>query len=298
MKVIIEYIGKEFLRLLKSDKYDSIYYDAMYCGLKDFSIDCSCYLSIIEIRSVASIMHSMNKKFFLVCNEIYEEERIHSVSQIVLSNLDRIDGVIFSDVGLGKYLKDKCSLNLVLIYKAPTYLTNRPDIEFYKNYFGDAVVSNQLSLSEVDSIVMSSMGDLCLDVFVKANIFYSRRNLLRNFLLQYHKTNFPNYKSLSLQEMTRKELYPIREMNNRTTIYESGFSYLSNPCLFKKVKWGIIAGNFLTVKKYLVVLKSYFTLFKNQNEHLFLESLHKEELYNTGAYSFSTVLIKDGGKGE
>ena len=140
-------------------------------------------------------------------------------------NIDDIEFIFYTDLGLYQMLvaegyQDK------LVYDAHTYLTNASDVMEYAKFNQNIVVSNQISVEELTTILHTISNPVMIHGFGQSVIFYSRRKLLTRYFEYRHLRKKAQQMEYTLQEEFRIEQYPIVEKTFGTLIYEKGFYYL------------------------------------------------------------------------
>lgn len=150
-------------------------------------------------------------------------ERVVSFFQQI--HIEDIAYIFYSDLGLYQMLvaqgyQDK------LVYDAHTYLTNASDVTEYANLNQNVVVSNQISIDELKTLLDNLSRSVMIHGFGQSIIFYSRRKLLTRYFEYRHLKQRTEQMTYTLQEEFRTEQYPIVEKTFGTLIYEKGFYYL------------------------------------------------------------------------
>lgn len=150
-------------------------------------------------------------------------ERVVSFFQQI--HIEDITYIFYSDLGLYQMLvaqgyQDK------LVYDAHTYLTNASDVTEYANLNQNVVVSNQISIDELKTLLDNLSRSVMIHGFGQSIIFYSRRKLLTRYFEYRHLKQRTEQITYTLQEEFRTEQYPIVEKTFGTLIYEKGFYYL------------------------------------------------------------------------
>jgi len=174
---------------------------------------------------------------YLLINRILTDEDIDAFLKLKLP--DNVKGLFIEDTGLFYALK---GTNLELI-NFQNHLNNNPKtINFWLNYFDSLVLSTDITLEEVTTILDEAKKPLVAFTFGYPMVMYSRRHLVSNFLLHQGDTiednlevSLPNDKFF-LKENTygtgvftknlldaRDEYDKIDEQNVKFYLYNGGF---------------------------------------------------------------------------
>lgn len=224
--------------------------------VKDLSLTMNEGFSLEEINCLLDKKN--NHHISLLFNRIFHESELVIVKELLTSlDLTKVDFFFYSDLGFYQLAKE---LNITdkLVYDAYTYLTNSLDVNLYARLNHTVVVSNQLSISEIEEIAKNANKDVMIHAFGKSIIFYSKRKLITNYFKYRHKKNNPNSKDYFLQEEFRNEMYHLYEDKNGTYIYEKGYYYLYDEVdMMKNISHMIIHCADLDEKMYQKVINAY-----------------------------------------
>lgn len=284
IKYIFEPVSfKQAKRFIRNQEMEEHY----LLDVKNFSLTIGKGFSLKEIQFLLRIKgrHHIS----LLINRIFHEDELIKMKTFLASlDLTKIDFFFYSDIGFYQLAKELNIMNK-LVYDAYTYLTNTQDIDLYANLNYSVVISNQLSITEMEEIANHVHKDVMIHAFGKSIILYSRRKLLTNYFQYRYKKNNPNRKDYYLQEEFRDEMYHIYEDNNGTYIYEKGYYYLySDLNRMKNISHIIIHCADLGEKMYQKVKDAY-----NANSEEELLSLPLD--INKGIMCKSSVLLKERG---
>ena len=228
-------------------------------------------------------------KISLLMNRLFHEKDFKEIELFFSSiDLSKIVYVFYTDLGLYQLAK-QYAIQDKLVYDAYTYLTNSYDVNAYAKLNHTVVVSNQISLEELQFIVSNTQKKVMIHAFGKSIIFYSRRKLLTNYF-QYRKIyKKANKRNFYLQEEFRSDKYHLYEDANGSYIYEKGFYYLMGELEnLQDVSYAIIHSADLDSKTYDKVVQAYL----ERNE----ESLLKLPLLiSKGIMEKPSVLLKERG---
>lgn len=156
---------------------------------------------------------------YIYLNRVMDTKAIDDFKKIV-PELKRFKGIIFEDIGIFNILKNK---GLNLIWFQNHFTTNKASLNYYLNYgCTSAVISNEITSSEIEEIINVLPGKLILNVLGKNNIMYSRRTLLTNFN-KYQ--NLEDYNDMTLN--TGKNSFFARESEYGTLLFNNEyFNYI------------------------------------------------------------------------
>lgn len=174
-----------------------------------------------ELKSISEYVKSHNRKVYVVMdNFISEDEKMLLYEYFdYIDGLD-VDGIYFHDLGIYDVAKSYGMLSK-LIYDGKQVLCNSLDTAFILDRGIDSVVlSRELTLQEISSIVKNNEGRVDLQVFGHLRMSYSKRKFLTNYFNEINKEyDYVNKKTLSLVEEQRNYRMPILEDDYGTTIY-------------------------------------------------------------------------------
>lgn len=174
-----------------------------------------------ELKSISEYVKSHNRKVYVVMdNFISEDEKMLLYEYFdYIDGLD-VDGIYFHDLGIYDVAKSYGMLSK-LIYDGKQVLCNSLDTAFILDRGIDSVVlSRELTLQEISSIVKNNEGRVDLQVFGHLRMSYSKRKFLTNYFNEINKEyDYLNKKTLSLVEEQRNYRMPILEDDYGTTIY-------------------------------------------------------------------------------
>ena len=190
------------------EEYKKIGINNFLFAINDFSIGYKTF-SLTEVPDDA----------YIYLNRVMDTEAIDAFKKIV-PELQRFKGIIFEDIGIFNILKNK---GLNLIWFQNHFTTNKASLSYYINHGClSAVISNEITGTEIEEIINELPGKLILNVLGKNNIMYSRRTLLSNFN-KYQ--NLDDYNDMTLN--TGKNSFFARESAYGTLIFNNEyFNYI------------------------------------------------------------------------
>lgn len=156
---------------------------------------------------------------YIYLNRIMDTESIDKFKKII-PELKRFKGIIFEDIGIFNILKNE---GINLIWFQNHFTTNKASLSYYLTHgCQSAVISNEITSSEIKEIIGELPGKLILNVLGKNNIMYSRRTLLSNFN-KYQ--NLDDYNDMTIN--TGKNSFFVRESTYGTLIFDNEyFNYI------------------------------------------------------------------------
>ena len=182
---------------------------------------------------------------FLLINRILDTKDIEELKKHT-NELELFDGIFFEDIGVYNLLKDT---NIKLIWNQNHFATNYSSINYWLDNVYSAVISNELTLEEINTILNKTNKPLILNVFGKNPVMYSRRTLLSNFN-EYFNLKM-NKKAILNEPITNNEFLGIED-NNGTIIFNNTYfniiNYLSNN-IDSKILYYLIYPNGLDYKE-------------------------------------------------
>lgn len=157
---------------------------------------------------------------YLLINRVMDTKSIEEL-RIRKDELAKFKGIIFEDLGVYNILRD---LEIELIWFQNHFTINNESMRFWLSRVDSAVVGNEITSSEIESIIENASKPLVLNVLGKNQIMYSRRTLLSNFN-KYN--NLDNYNDMTLDVHGTKDEFFARENELGTVIYNNEyFNYL------------------------------------------------------------------------
>lgn len=156
---------------------------------------------------------------YLYINRVMDTNSIDSFIMII-PELKRFKGIIFEDLGIFNILKNQ---GYNLIWFQNHFTTNKASLSYYlNNGCMSAVLSNEITESEIKENITTLPGKLILNVLGKNNIMYSRRTLLTNF---NKHASLDDYNDMELS--TGKNTFFARENEYGTLLFNNEyFNYI------------------------------------------------------------------------
>ena len=157
---------------------------------------------------------------YLLINRVMDTKSIEEL-RLRKDELTKFKGIIFEDLGVYNILRD---LEIELIWFQNHFTINNESMRFWLSRVDSAVIGNEITSTEIESIIENASKPLVLNVLGKNQIMYSRRTLLSNFN-KYN--NLDNFNDMTLDVHGTKDEFFARENELGTVIYNNEyFKYL------------------------------------------------------------------------
>lgn len=169
---------------------------------------------------------------YILINRVLSSEDVDYLKSIK-SELARFKGVIYEDIAVFNILSDTSQ---ELIWFQNHFTTNYESINFWLDRgCTSAVISNEITESEIDEIINKAHRPLVLNVLGKNQIMYSRRTLLTN----YNKhAGIDNTNDCVIDTINNDTEFFVRESEYGTTIFNN--TYFNYTSLMKKYDSNIL----------------------------------------------------------
>jgi collagenase-like PrtC family protease len=195
-------------------------FNSFVLPFENFCVGFNTCFNLSEIKEL-----SEKHDIYLIINKLFHYNEIESIISL-LSSLENIKGFIIEDLGLASNLKNK---NVILFQN---HLNMNYDAinAFYELGIKSIVVSNELTLNEINEIRKQTASTLYYFIISKNNIMYSRRRLLTNYNSHFNKKTDDDNKIIT-EVVSNHELL-VSETENGTSILNntifSGYSNLKD----------------------------------------------------------------------
>ena len=196
-------------------------------AIKDFSLSDNCF----EINELKDI----DANIYLNFNRILNTKEIENFKKII-PELVFAQGILFEDVGIYQVLK---ATNIPLIWHQKHFVINSKSINFWLDRVESAVLSNELTKEEIETILNNVKKPVILPVYGYNQAMYSKRALLTSFS-----------QAKSIKPLTNANLkiddkhgFIAKEVGSETVFYyHKPFNYLSyiNELTDNKIKLYLI----------------------------------------------------------
>lgn len=198
--------------------------DGFIIGNETYGTRLTKSFSISEINEVITFGKAHEKDVFLVANQMFDDQMIDTfkswIKEILIEDLT---GLIVADVGLYYALK-KEELQDKVIYNPETLMTNYYDFNFLveTGIYG-VFIAKEITLEDIKVIAEKKQTKLFMVGHGHLNMFYSKRQLIDNYMHFMDKENhIHNKQTLKIIEEKRsEEPYPILEDLAGTHVFRS-----------------------------------------------------------------------------
>lgn len=202
----------------------SQFVDGFIIGNQMFAARLTHSFDVDEINNGIKLAKELDKEIFLQANQMLDDDLLDKLS-LFLDQIHTNDltGIIVTDIGSVMRLKAK-GLSDKAIYNPETLLTNQYDFNFLKKEgILGAYIAKEITLTDVLEISKQKEIKLFMVGHGHLNMFYSKRQLIHNFMEYQHlKNTFHNKQNLKLVEEQRTEQpYPILEDMAGTHVFRS-----------------------------------------------------------------------------
>ena len=175
--------------------------------LKDYTVGFNYYFSLEE----------MPDNSYIYLNRILDNEGIEKFKKLVDDMPSKIQGIVFDDIGILEVLKEKKS-NLTKILFLNHFNGNYLSINEFLEYVDSVVVCPDITIEEIDEILLKAKRAVVLYTFGYISIMYSRRTLVTNYNEHFQVKE----KNVSkLKEPNSEQQFLIIENPYGTVIYPS-----------------------------------------------------------------------------
>lgn len=190
--------------------------DAFIIGIKDMSINENMYVSLEELKEIATLLKTNNKELFISINKNMHNKDIPIIKDIMLKlNNYNIKGLLYYDVSILS-ISQKIDINYDLVWACEHYSTNYDTINYWNNFGAKyALLSGEITLEEINCIAENTKSTLILPIFGYLPMYVSKRHGVKNYLEYF------NLKDNSKVNYLGKEgiFYPIIDNNVGTSVY-------------------------------------------------------------------------------
>lgn len=202
----------------------SAYVDGFLIGNEHFGTRLTQSFSIPHIKMGIKNAKFLKKEIYLMCNQMFTDDQLNALASFLKEvNLENIDGVIVADLGAMELIKSLGYASKV-IYNPETLLTNTYDVNFLseEGIYG-AFLAKEITLKDIEEIAQQKKLKLFMVGHGHLNMFYSKRQLIDNFMHFNEKENiYHQQQNLKIVEENRKEdSYPVLEDKAGTHVFRS-----------------------------------------------------------------------------
>lgn len=224
--------------------YKNIGISTFLLPLKDYSIG---YLKTFNTEEI----NSFREKKVVLINQVLNTKKIEELIDII-PKID-VDTFMIEDVGLIDILR---KLNKKIILFINHFNCNYESINIWLEYVDSVVVSNELTIEELEVIDKYSKKSLCYHLLGYNQVMYSKRKLLTNYAKHY---NLDNVNKRKITDTLGNTKFNVYEDIDGTIIYSDKIFFDKRILHLDNVKYFYINTSFLTKEKVLDILNGIDT---------------------------------------
>lgn len=168
--------------------------DGFILGLKDLSVNLSCYFELDELFEL--INNLKDKEIFISLNKNMHNTDLEYLKEVLIKLNDTdIKGVIYYDVSIVN-LKKELGLELDLVWGQEHMTTNYLTMNYWYDFGAKyTYVSSDITLDEIKEISNLAKSKLMVQIFGYQPMFTSYRHLVKNYLKTFNiEDNSNEYK--------------------------------------------------------------------------------------------------------
>jgi hypothetical protein len=215
--------------------------------LEKYSIGFDVYFNVDEINKLSNTYN-----IYVMINKFLHKDDLDNIKTIIKSFSDRIKGYFIEDYGLINLI-DK---NKIILY--PNHIINNyKSIKYISNIgINNIVVSNELTITELNEIRKSTNSKLYYNLITKNMIMYSKRKLVSNYYENYKIDSNKNL--ITLSECLKGKKLIIKEEDGSSVIFNNEL-FCANKYLDDLIKFDylIINLSLLTNEETKIILNNY-----------------------------------------
>ncbi len=201
--------------------------DAFLIGDKFFAIKSAGCFTLTEIAAAIKLAKDQKKLIYLLVNALYHNAELAELKDFILSVCELgIDALVFEDPAVYSIVSElNCEVPLYL--SSGSMITNSGVINFWGSQgVKRAELARELTIEEIIVIGENTEMELIVQIYGRTAIFYSRRQLVSNYL-EYIDYDFAedgasskNDDFLFLRERERPEkAFPLIEDQHGTHLF-------------------------------------------------------------------------------
>lgn len=253
--IVTPYCLEDFDKLTQADSY--------LVGNEGFGVRLAASFPLETFEACVSKAHNLGKKLYVNVNKVFTSDEIAGLINFLqyLKSCE-VDGIFFSDFGVYN-IAQRLEMVDLLVYYSETQMVNYLDADFIRSLgVKSLILSKDITLENIQEFAAHCTYDIGLPIYGYYPLFYSKRQLIRNYFAQYKRdsSRYNKNNQLTLKEQQRNESYPIYQDENGTNIFSGeillGIDYLQNFITLGYSKF-IIDGIFENID-YLVEIVNLF----------------------------------------
>jgi len=247
-----------------------------------------------ELEYIYNWCHKNNKKIIYRIDSIVSETNLKDVLNFINEHLEF--NFIYTDFAIFTYFKTLNRLNQ-LYYFAQTYLVNAADIEYYTSKQVKCLMSNELSLKEIQLIINGEKNNLIgVLAYGYFPIFYTKRKLLTLYK-EYiegkyeHHLQIDKNKVYDLKEELREEHYKIEELEDATLICSCHKMFIDKDFDLNQLHFIYLSNYYINDDENKIIIEFYENYKKNGIQSLkdFTEE-PIQDLFKSFLYKVNEIL--------
>ncbi len=254
------------------------YSDGYIFGLKDYSVNLPCEITLDEVKELDKICRDNNKELFIAINKNIFTRELERLKELLIE-LDKLDikGIMYADVALVN-LKKEGHFKTDLVWAQEHLTTNYQTINFWKSYgVNYTYLSTDITLREINEIKENTDSILIAPIFGYYPIFTSKRHEVKNYLDNFKLEGKSDIYYIEKEGNT----YPITDNSEGTVVYSNKILNGYKEYLELDIPYVTLNSFDIDDKLFIDVLKTFKEKIK---EDLELENSDKGFLYKETIY--------------
>jgi putative protease len=286
MKTLITLNDKHHIKAI------SPYVDGFIFGASKFGARLACQFDMDEVNDIISQVYALKKEVFIQANQLMMDEELREFKDFLKQlPLDKVTGFIVSDVGVVQVLK-KFNLGDKVVYHPETLLANYYDLNmFAKDHIYGAYAAKEITYDDLKILSEHKETKLFMIGHGHLNMFYSKRNLIKNFKTKYDLNDdlHLDYDLKIVEENRQDEAFPILEDEAGTHVFRSHVMHVLNHLdeLKKMIDYLVID----TIFKDSAYALKIAQIYQNPNDQEKIEALKNsyQEQWDEGFFYKKTI---------
>lgn len=192
--------------------------DAFLFGIKGYSVNFPCDLTIEELKEINELLNENDKELFISLNKNMINSDIEELKKL-LKEIDELNikGIFYADTCFIN-LKKELNLKTDLVWSNEHLTTNYSTINFWLDYgVKYTYLSCEITKEEIKKISKNTDSKLIVPIFGHLPMFVSFRHAVKNYLDYF---NLKSDTEINYLEKENKK-YPILDNELGTVVYSS-----------------------------------------------------------------------------
>lgn len=198
--------------------------DGFLLGNDAFGTRLTKSYTIDEINQAITCIRNLKKEIFIIANQMMDDDQLENFEEMMKTiHLNHVDGIVVADLGCYRILANLGHQNKV-VYNPETLMTNTYDANFLASQQIKGVyLAKEITLADLKSIGQTKQYQVFMVGHGHLNMFYSRRQLIENFMTHNHQANdYHGEQNLKIvEEVRQNEAYPILEDAAGTHVFRA-----------------------------------------------------------------------------